>query len=81
MLLILSNYGVYRSQDVLAGHCVEKSDEVVIPFDIVFLTGSGPVSVEGFPQLRHALHTWTVGVQRFCHDGQNNDCHLQQFAA
>ena len=80
MLLTLSDYGVYRSQDVLAGHCIEKSDEVVIPFDIVF-TASCPVSVEGFPQLRHALHTWTVGVQRFCHHGQNNGCHLQQFAA
>ena len=62
-------------------NCVEKFDEVVIPFDIVFFTGSCPVSVEGFPQLRHALHTWTVGVQRFCHHGQNNGCHLQQFAA
>ena len=81
MLLILANNGVYRSQDVLVGHCVEKSDEVVIPFDIVFLTGSCPVPVEGFPQLRHALHTWAVGVQRFCHHGQKNGCHLQQFAA
>ena len=38
---------------VLAGHCIEKTDEVVIPFDIVFFTGSCPVPVEGFPQLWH----------------------------
>ena len=81
MLLIFSNKGVYRSQDVLAGHCVEKTHEVVIPFDIVFFTGSCPVSVEGFPQLWHALHTWIVGVQCLGNHGQSNGCHLQQFAA
>ena len=81
MLLIFSNKGVYRSQDVLAGHCIEKTHEVVIPFDLVFFTGSCPVSVEGFPQLWHALHTWTVGVQCLGNHGQSNGCHLQQFAA
>ena len=80
MLLIFSNKGVCRSQDVLAGHCIEKTHEVVIPFDIVFFTGSCPVSVEGFPQLWHALHTWTVGVQCLGNHGQSNGCHLQQFA-
>ena len=24
---------------------------------------------------RHALHTWAVGVQCFCHHGQHNGCH------
>ena len=58
MLLIFPNNGVYRSQDVLAGHCVEKTHEVVIPFDIVFFTGSCPVSVEGFPQLSVAYFAY-----------------------
>ena len=78
---MFSNNGVRRSQDVLAGHCVEKTHEVVIPFDIVFFTGSCPVSVEGFPQLWHALHTWAVGVQCLGNHGQSNGCKLQQFAA
>ena len=42
--------------------------------------GSCPVSAEGFPQLWHALHTWTVGVQCLGNHGQSNGCHLQQFA-
>ena len=81
MLLIFSNNGVYRSQHVLARHCVEKAHEVVIPFDIVFFTGPCQEFVEGFPQLWHALHTWTVGVPCLDNHGQSNGCHLQQLAA